>query len=76
VPDIQLNVKPSSEFLNTTVDICATLCEFMDSFLCRSFDFLTNDNTCFLYKENLKDQLFENVVGVDNPLSQHYSSKT
>ena len=76
VPEIQLNVKPESKYLNVSVETCAQMCTFAEAFLCRSFDFFTDTNACFLYKVNLKDKFSSNVFGVENVACQHYTSKT
>ena len=75
VPQTQLSIEPQTKYYNTTVASCAQMCEFIDSYVCRSFDFFINDNTCHLYKENLKDINFPNVVGIANLNCSHYSSK-
>ncbi len=74
VPETQLNIEPQSRYINTTIEICAQMCTFAEAFLCRSFDFFTQTNVCFLYNANLKDKLSPNVAGTVNKECQHYSS--
>ncbi len=50
------------------------MCTFAEAFLCRSFDFFTQTNACFLYNANLKDSLSPNVFGIANTACEHYSS--
>jgi hypothetical protein len=69
-----LNIEPQSRYLNVTVEICAQMCTFAEAFLCRSFDFFTQTNACFLYNANLKDSLSPNVFGIANTGCEHYSS--
>jgi len=70
VPNIQLSVKPQLVFYNWTAEKCALSCEMNEKFVCRSFDFLSDENTCYLYRDNLKD----GITGIDNMNSTHYSS--
>ncbi len=74
VAQTQMSVTPQTKFFDSTVEICAQMCSFTDSFICRSFDFLIDTNTCYLYKENLKDINFPNVYGIKNENCSHYSS--
>lgn len=70
----KLNVKPQATYYNTSVEVCATMCSYLESFVCRSFDYFVVTNDCFLYKENIKDKIHSNIELVDNAISNHYSS--
>jgi hypothetical protein len=72
---MQFNVKPQSEIFNASVEICSTQCTFLDSFVCRSFDYLFEENRCLLYKENLVDKVHADLKLVENKACNHYSSK-
>ena len=49
VPQTQLDVTPQTRLINTTVEACAEMCTFVDSYLCRSFDYFISSNNCNLY---------------------------
>jgi hypothetical protein len=73
-PNAQLDVQAQSELFNSSIDRCAEMCVLEDSYICRSFDFLSDTNTCLLHRENLKDRLFVKLNVNANPVSTHYSS--
>ncbi|RMZ95133.1 antigen B membrane [Brachionus plicatilis] len=73
VAGYQLNVKPEAKYVNTSVDRCASVCSYMEAFVCRSFDYLIDTNVCWLYKENVKDNIHSNVELFSNKNSNHYS---
>lgn len=74
MPQTQLSATPETKYFNTTVQICAQMCTHIEAFVCKSFDFLIYENTCFLYKEKLKDNMYPNVYGINNANCSHYSS--
>lgn len=74
VAGYQLNVKPEAVYANNSVERCATVCSYMESFICRSFDYLIDENFCLMYKENVKDNIHSNVELIPNKNSNHYSS--
>jgi hypothetical protein len=71
----QLIVEPQSRLYNVSAETCSEMCIFEDSYLCRSFDYFVDKNTCFLYKENVKDKIYINLKIENNPNCNHYSSK-
>lgn len=74
VPSIELQISAKSIFYEVTVEECAELCVYEDSYLCRSFDYKL-DKKCFLFSENIKDEIFVDLKKTENPNSNHYSSK-
>lgn len=74
MPETQLDAKPKSKYINTTSQICAQMCSYSDSFVCRSFDFFSDSNDCYLYDVSLKDKPFVEVKTISNKLCTHYSS--
>jgi hypothetical protein len=75
VPGMQFNVAAQAELVNASVEMCSTQCTYMESFVCRSFDFLVDKRTCLMYKENLKDKVHADLQLVENKNCNHYSSK-
>ena len=75
VPQTQLGVFAQTKLFNASVEYCAEICSREDNYLCRSFDFLTDKRECMLYKENLKDNIYIDLVVTQNANSNHYSSK-
>lgn len=70
----RLSVEPQTKLTDTRVESCAEICVFDDSFFCRSFDYDTEKNTCYLYKENIVDRFnFELGIKTDKNIN-HYSS--
>ncbi|CAF0709531.1 unnamed protein product [Brachionus calyciflorus] len=69
----QLNVNPTVKYLNVSVERCAVICSYTEAFVCRSFDYFIDTNTCFLYKENVKDKIHINVELKPNEICNHYS---
>ena len=74
VPQMQLSVAPLSRLYNASVAACSAQCTFMEAFVCRSFDFLVDTNTCLFYKENMKDKIHIDIKLLPNPNCTHYSS--
>lgn len=75
VAGYQLNVKPHTKYINISVERCASVCSYMEAFVCRSFDFFIDSNVCWLYEENVKDNIHLDVELISNKNSNHYSSK-
>lgn len=72
-PQTQLGVTPKTKVQRSSVEGCALLCAFDDSFLCRSFDFFTETEECYLYRENIVDKSKIDLKIKNNPKCSHYS---
>ena len=69
---LQINAK--SIMNGISVESCAEQCVFEDSYLCRSFDYNIDKNVCYLYTENLKDEIFMDLKKNQSLITNHYSS--
>jgi hypothetical protein len=74
VPQTQLGVFAQTKLYNVSVENCAELCTREDNYFCRSFDYFLDTSQCQLYKENLKDKIYTDLVITQNANSNHYSS--
>lgn len=74
VPATELKIKSKSKLFGVSVEQCAELCVFEDSYLCRSFQHYTNISLCYLFAENLKDEIYIDLKKIQNPNSNYYSS--
>ena len=45
-----------------------------DAYMCRSFDYNIKSNECFLYVENIKDEIFMDLKRNQSSEFNHYSS--
>ena len=46
-----------------------------DAYICRSFDYKIISNECFLYEENIVDEIFVDLKRNQSSEYNHYSSK-
>ena len=82
IPQTQLTllsgvpITARSTLANVSVEICSEACLLTDAFVCRSFDFFLDSNSCYLYTQNIVDKFDETVFKfTKNNNSNHYSSK-
>ncbi len=63
-----------SKYKDVSVEKCAELCVNEESYLCRSFNYYDNDNSCYLYDANLVDKIYYQIKTSPNENTNHYSS--